>query len=143
MKDMPEQGQPATPSQPAQPGRVEGARGGQGPEPELELEQPFWLGDTLVGCGKYVMISYCWDEQPVIKRVSVALVGRGYRVCSEYGAGMSEHSMSDAVENAEVMLIGMSRQYKGNTECRMEAQFAMQREVCSRTGIRRMDGWGC
>ena len=37
--------------------------------------------------------------------------------------------MALAVENAEVVLIGVSRQYKESTNCRLEAQYAMQREV--------------
>ena len=38
-------------------------------------------------------------------------------------------AMALAVENADVMLIGVSRQYKESTNCRLEAQYAMQREV--------------
>ena len=37
--------------------------------------------------------------------------------------------MSLAVEDAEVVLIGVSRAYKESTNCRLEAQYAMQREV--------------
>jgi hypothetical protein len=33
------------------------------------------------------------------------------------------------VEDAEVVLIGVSRAYKESTNCRLEAQYAMQREV--------------
>ena len=43
--------------------------------------------------------------------------------------GSTVDSMALAVENAEVMLIGVSRHYKESTNCRLEAQYAMQREV--------------
>eukprot|EP01052_Picozoa_sp_SAG31_P000494 SAG31_NODE_14_length_37953_cov_109.719660_28_plen_555_part_00 len=83
------------------------------------------------GCAKHVMVSYCWEQQAVIKRVHAALVGRGYRVWIdiEQMRGSTVESMALAVENAEVMLIGVSRAYKESTNCRLEAQYAMQREV--------------
>ena len=80
---------------------------------------------------KHVMISYCWDQQAVIKRVHAALVKRGYNIWIdiEQMKGSTVDSMAAAVEGAVVMLIGVSRQYKESTNCRLEAQYAMQREV--------------
>ena len=80
---------------------------------------------------KHVMISYCWDQQAVIKQVHAALKAHGYRcwIDFEQMTGSTVDSMALAVENAEVMLIGVSRQYKESTNCRLEAQYAMQREV--------------
>eukprot|EP01051_Picozoa_sp_SAG22_P002868 SAG22_NODE_133_length_18379_cov_34.571937_1_plen_1946_part_00 len=80
---------------------------------------------------KHVMISYCWDQQQTIKRVHAALASRGYNcwIDIEQMTGSTVDSMALAVENAEVMLIGVSRQYKESTNCRLEAQYAMQREV--------------
>jgi hypothetical protein len=80
---------------------------------------------------KHVMISYNWDHQPVIKRIHAALVQRG---CSmwidvEQMKGSTVDAMSKAVEDAAVVLFGASRQYKESTNCRLEAQYAMQREV--------------
>ena len=43
--------------------------------------------------------------------------------------GSTVDAMALAVENACVVLIGVSRQYKESTNCRLEAQYAMQREV--------------
>eukprot|EP01044_Picomonas_judraskeda_P028089 COSAG03_NODE_9185_length_740_cov_0.691108_1_plen_116_part_10 len=73
----------------------------------------------------------CWEQQEVIKRVLGALVRRGYRVWIdiEQMRGSTVDSMALAVEAAEVMLIGVSREYKESTNCRLEAQYAMQREV--------------
>ena len=47
----------------------------------------------------------------------------------EQMTGSTVEAMALAVENAEVVLIGVSRQYKESTNCRLEAQYAMQREV--------------
>ena len=88
-------------------------------------------GGGIGSSAKHVMISYCWEEQPVIKRVCASLVRRGYAVWIdiEQMTGSTVESMAAAVENAEVMLVGVSRQYKESTNCRLEAQYAMQREV--------------
>ena len=37
-------------------------------------------------------------------------------------------AMSDAVEGAEVVLYGVSRGYKESSNCRLEANYAHQRE---------------
>ena len=77
------------------------------------------------------MMSYNWDHQPVIKRIHAALVQRGYSmwIDVEQMKGSTVDAMSLAVEDAEVVLIGVSRAYKESTNCRLEAQYAMQREV--------------
>jgi hypothetical protein len=43
--------------------------------------------------------------------------------------GSPVDAKSLAVEDAEVVLIGVSRAYMESTNCRLEAQYAMQREV--------------
>eukprot|EP01052_Picozoa_sp_SAG31_P002380 SAG31_NODE_84_length_27014_cov_3.743006_7_plen_1064_part_00 len=87
-------------------------------------------GRTLFST-KHVFLSYCWDQQQVIKRIHAVLVKRGYEcwIDVEQMKGSTVESMALAVENAEVVLIGVSRQYKESTNCRLEAQYAMQREV--------------
>jgi hypothetical protein len=77
------------------------------------------------------MMSYNWDHQDTILRVVKALQLRGYRmwVDVEQMKGSTVDVMAAAVEDAEVMLIGVSRAYKESSNCRMEAQYAMQREV--------------
>eukprot|EP01050_Picozoa_sp_SAG11_P006205 SAG11_NODE_473_length_9186_cov_2.540332_3_plen_1067_part_00 len=81
--------------------------------------------------GKHVMVSYCWAQQPMIKRIHGALVERGYAVWIdvEQMKGSTVDAMALAVEGASVMLMGVSREYKESTNCRLEAQYAMQREV--------------
>ena len=44
-------------------------------------------------------------------------------------SGSTVDGMAAAVENACVVLMGVSREYKESTNCRLEAQYAMQREV--------------
>jgi hypothetical protein len=80
---------------------------------------------------KHVMMSYNWDHQPIIKKIHAALVQRGYRmwIDVEQMKGSTVDAMSLAVEDACVVLIGVSRAYKESTNCRLEAQYAMQREV--------------
>jgi hypothetical protein len=93
------------------------------------------------------MVSYCWAQQDVVKRIHASLVKRGYRVWIdiEQMRGSTVESMAAAVETAEVMLIGVSREYKESTNCRLEAQYAMQREVPTvplmLTEGYRADGW--
>ena len=78
-----------------------------------------------------MMVSYCWAQQAVVKRVHSALAKRGYRVWIdiEQMRGSTVDSMAAAVEDSAAMLIGVSQEYKESTNCRLEAQYAMQREV--------------
>jgi hypothetical protein len=80
---------------------------------------------------KHVMVSYNWDHQPTILRVVAALQARGYDVWVdvEQMKGSTVDTMARAVENAAVMVMGVSRAYKESTNCRLEAQYGMQREV--------------
>eukprot|EP01052_Picozoa_sp_SAG31_P010692 SAG31_NODE_593_length_13721_cov_5.192175_3_plen_1231_part_00 len=83
------------------------------------------------GSSSQIMISYCWEQQIVIKRVHAALIQRSYNVWIdiEQMTGSAVDAMAGAVEAAAVMLFGVSQQYKESTNCRLEAQYAMQREV--------------
>jgi hypothetical protein len=103
-------------------------RGVHGPEPTAAAAAAAASSSAAV---KHVMVSYCWDQQPVVKRVHAALVRRGYTVWIdiEQMTGSTVDAMALAVENACVVLIGVSREYKESTNCRLEAQYAMQREV--------------
>ena len=85
----------------------------------------------ITSVAKHVMMSYCWDQQAVIKRVHTALIAIWCNtwIDIEQMRGSTVDLMAAAVENAEVMPIGVSREYKESTNCRLEAQYAMQREV--------------
>jgi hypothetical protein len=76
------------------------------------------------------MASYNWDHQDVILRVVGSLQGRGYLVWvdTEQMKGSTVDTMALAVEGSELMLIGVSRAYKESSNCRMEAQYGMQKK---------------
>jgi|EP01043_Picozoa_sp_COSAG02_P006465 hypothetical protein len=79
---------------------------------------------------EHVMISYNWDHQEVITRVVEAVRQRGYVVWvdTEQMKGSTVDTMALAVEGCAVMLIGVSRAYKESSNCRMEAQYGMQKK---------------
>ena len=85
------------------------------------------MGGTVV---EHVMLSYNWDHQSVIKRVNSALQSRGYTVWIdiEKMQGSTVEAMSAAVEDAAVMCYGVSQAYKESANCRLEAQYAYQRQ---------------
>ena len=78
----------------------------------------------------HVMASYNWDHQDVILRVVAALQSRGYLVWvdTEQMKGATVDTMALAVEGSAVVLIGVSRAYKESSNCRMEAQYALQKK---------------
>jgi hypothetical protein len=78
----------------------------------------------------HVMVSYNWDHQDVILRVVGTLQGRGYLVWvdTEQMKGATVDTMALAVEGSEVVLVGVSRAYKESSNCRMEAQYALQKK---------------
>jgi hypothetical protein len=78
----------------------------------------------------HIMASYNWDHQDVILRVVASLQTRGYLVWvdTEQMKGSTVDTMALAVEGSELMLIGMSRAYKESSNCRMEAQYGLQKK---------------
>jgi hypothetical protein len=96
---------------------------------------------------EHIMLSYNWDHQAVIKRVHASLVRHGYTtwIDVERMQGSTVEAMADAVEGAVVMCYGVSRAYKESANCRLEAQYAYQREkdmvpLMLEEGYR-ADGW--
>ena len=76
------------------------------------------------------MMSYSWEYQAVIKRVNASLVRRGYTtwIDVEKMQGSTVDAMAEAVEGAVAMCYGVCRAYKESANCRLEAQYAYQRE---------------
>jgi ankyrin repeat protein len=76
-----------------------------------------------------VMMSYCWDNQEVIKTITAKL-----RACSsctfqvwldiDHMCGSTLDAMARAVEEADVFLMGVSAGYKSSANCRLEAEYA-------------------
>ena len=77
------------------------------------------------------MVSYQWDVQPTIQRLVASLQARGYVVWFdlERMKGSVVDAMSDAIDNAEVMLYAVSEAYKESGNCRLEANYAHQQDV--------------
>eukprot|EP01045_Picozoa_sp_COSAG04_P012082 COSAG04_NODE_800_length_10199_cov_36.147327_1_plen_2772_part_10 len=89
--------------------------------------------DAEAGASKpppHIMVSYNWDHQHVILRVVAWLQAHGYLVWvdTEQMKGSTVDAMALAVEGSEVMLIGVSRPYKESSNCRMEAQYGLQKK---------------
>jgi len=80
---------------------------------------------------EHVMLSYNWGHQEAVKRLNQALKGRGYNVWIdiEKMQGSTVEAMSEAVEDSAVMCYGISQAYKESTNCRLEAQYALQQEL--------------
>ena len=74
----------------------------------------------------HVMISYQWDSQEVLVEVKNRLQASGYRVWMdlEQMKGSTLEAMAEAVENASVVLVCVSRRYKESQNCRSEATYA-------------------
>eukprot|EP01045_Picozoa_sp_COSAG04_P003348 COSAG04_NODE_135_length_23774_cov_40.993918_11_plen_2893_part_00 len=90
-------------------------------------------GDAEPGASKpppHIMVSYNWDHQHVILRVVAWLQAHGYLVWvdTEQMKGSTVDAMALAVEGSEVMLIGVCRPYKESSNCRMEAQYGLQKK---------------
>ena len=93
------------------------------------------------------MLSYNWDHQDVIKRINKALQTRGYMtwIDVEKMQGSTIETMAEAVEQAACVVYGISQAYKESANCRLEAQYAHQREkhmvpLMLEEGYR-ADGW--
>eukprot|EP01047_Picozoa_sp_COSAG01_P042494 COSAG01_NODE_3714_length_5769_cov_15.948501_2_plen_1619_part_01 len=115
-------------------------------ELEEETRKAVLLADRAASID-HIMLSYNWDHQDVIKRVHASLVRRGYTtwIDVEKMQGSTVEAMADAVEGAAVMCYGVSRAYKESANCRLEAQYAYQREkdmvpLLVEEGYR-ADGW--
>ena len=76
----------------------------------------------------HVMLSYEWSCQEVVKRIVAQLTARSYKVWLDIKnmKGSTIDAMSEAIDNADVMLFGVSLKYKESANCRLEATYAMQ-----------------
>jgi hypothetical protein len=72
-----------------------------------------------------------WNVQPMIKRINSSLRQRGYTTWLDLEdmRGSTVDAMSDAVDGAAMLLIGVSRAYKESANCRMEASYAHTQTV--------------
>ncbi|CAK8677980.1 unnamed protein product [Clavelina lepadiformis] len=92
----------------------------EGVEPKLrdaEVEQKHDM---------HIMISYQWDVQATILQLRDNLRERGYKIWIDVdqvqGSILTE--MASAVENAIVVIVAMTENYKNSNPCRTEAEYA-------------------
>ncbi|XP_071949190.1 uncharacterized protein [Antedon mediterranea] len=74
----------------------------------------------------HVMLSYQWDVQPIMLKLKDKLVRAGYNVWMDVDRmeGDILGAMANAVENAAVLVIAVSKKYKDSNSCRTEATYA-------------------
>lgn len=77
-----------------------------------------------------VMISYNWTQQALIKRINVRLKRHGLKVWLdvEQMQGSTISAMAAAVEGADIIIMCVSEQYQASANCRLEAEYALQRK---------------
>ena len=82
--------------------------------------------ERIASTRNHVMISYQWDSQEVLVEVKNRLQASGYKVWMdlEQMKGSTLDAMAEAVENASVVLVCVSRRYKESQNCRSEATYA-------------------
>jgi len=76
--------------------------------------------------GRHVMISYSWTQQERMIELGNFLKSQGITIWIdvEQMEGSVLEAMAEAVQNASVVIIGLSSQYKESQACRTEAEYA-------------------
>lgn len=77
-----------------------------------------------------LMMSYCWEHQLIIKAVAEQLRQLGYEVWLDvdHMQGSTLDTMARAIEESDIILMGVSTGYKASTNCRLEAEYATIRK---------------
>lgn len=78
---------------------------------------------------QHIMISYNHSNQEQCKTLNELLKSKGYKTWIDYENVLQDlhESMAHAVESASVILICYSESYKNSNNCRLEAQYALDR----------------
>ncbi|XP_033099244.1 p53-induced death domain-containing protein 1-like [Anneissia japonica] len=76
----------------------------------------------------YVMMSYQWDDQPMVKKIADRLKQHGYNVWIDIEKmhGFIFDTMADAVKNADVVLACFSEKYQQSDNCKSEGNCMRQ-----------------
>eukprot|EP01043_Picozoa_sp_COSAG02_P035565 COSAG02_NODE_2555_length_8532_cov_7.259900_6_plen_176_part_00 len=76
--------------------------------------------EAVTGGQRHVMLSYQWEYQATIQRLNEYLIARSYATWFDLTnmKGSTMDAMSDAIEGADVMLYGVSLQYKESANVR-------------------------
>eukprot|EP01052_Picozoa_sp_SAG31_P033152 SAG31_NODE_3711_length_3960_cov_5.475265_5_plen_482_part_01 len=94
------------------------------------LQSPM-TGQSTQRLTAHIMVSYCWNEQDIVTRIARNLQRRGYKVWLDIDQmkGSTLMSMSQAIDDAGMMLYCVSLRYKESVNCRMEAMYAHQSQL--------------
>jgi len=116
---------------PALAAKCAGHKKPEGKAPENKVDGPKFIDEVpgttaAVKPVKRIMISYQWENQPVIKRLAASLQAAGYNVWLdlEQMSGSTLSAMADAVEGSEVVIVGLSSKYQHSKNCRLEGEYA-------------------
>ncbi|KAK3575912.1 hypothetical protein CHS0354_002553 [Potamilus streckersoni] len=76
----------------------------------------------------HIMISYQWSDQKMLMKIRDILKEHGYAVWMDIDnmTGSTVVAMAEAVEEAHIFLMCMSRKYKISPNCQSEADYAYQ-----------------
>jgi len=79
----------------------------------------------------HVMISYNWENQPIVVRLAKSLKEQGHQIWLdiEQMGGSTLGAMAEAVEQSSLVLMCMSRKYKDSPNCRLEGEYVVNRKV--------------
>ncbi|XP_072015716.1 uncharacterized protein [Amphiura filiformis] len=86
--------------------------------------------DDKASATKHVMISYQWDSQKRMIKLRDKLKEAGYNIWMDINhmAGDTLACMADAVENADAILMCVSKRYQDSRCCKKEAEYAFQKD---------------
>eukprot|EP00301_Raphidiophrys_heterophryoidea_P020935 c5500_g1_i1.p1 GENE.c5500_g1_i1~~c5500_g1_i1.p1 ORF type:complete len:658 (+),score=151.86 c5500_g1_i1:37-2010(+) len=76
----------------------------------------------------HVMCSYCWVQQDLMRKIKTWLEKEGYKTWVDMDNinGPTLESVSAAIEGAEVVLLGLSNDFRSSSACRTECEFALK-----------------
>ncbi|XP_057300086.1 uncharacterized protein LOC130630553 isoform X2 [Hydractinia symbiolongicarpus] len=96
-----------------------------------ELEDRAEKKISTSGPQKHIMLSYCWAQQDVVKKIALLLKESGFNLWLDIDkmTGSTIDAMAEAVENATIVLMFVSRNYKESAACQSEAKYASYRGV--------------
>jgi len=75
---------------------------------------------------KQIMISYNWASQTLVVQLVQKLKNRGFKIWIdlEQMTGSTLEAMAQAIEQSDVILVGMSEKYRLSANCRIEGEYS-------------------
>jgi hypothetical protein len=108
-------------------------------EVAAKLQESSASATSVQGASQHVMLSYCWNKNAsphLVKELGEKLKSLGVEVWrDEDGSalvhkmeGSTDETMALAIENAAVMIVFCSQEYKESSNCRLECKYAKRLE---------------